>query len=214
MFRRIFKVAAKTGNAVLPALMMTLVIGSVAYALDAPTGGGITLQNGNITLNEGMTGDCSPSAGNALKWADSTGVLSCQTITVADPVTTAYAFSSETPIDLDSGGTIYLGAGGGVSSSFVNVGVPVSGGTFQNLRCAASADPAGTSLKANFVVDACSTAAPTAQADLQIDDLTTAGQADTNGEVTVSDNQCVGIILTDTGNTAAVNVRCSFERTS
>lgn len=203
---------AKFSYAAILSVALILVTAPVADALNA--GSGITLGNGNVSLNEILVADCAPSDGNAMKWTNSTGQISCESVVVTSTVTTVYAFSSETPIDLAAAGTIYVGVGGGVSTSFVNVGVPVTGGTFGNLRCAASADPQGTALKVNFVTDACSEAAPTAQANLEIADLSTSGVADTDGTVTVADNNCVGILLTDSGNTDSVNVKCSFERIS
>lgn len=200
--------------AVFPILVLTMVVSSVAYALDA--GSGITLSNGTVALNETLSDDCSPASGDAIKWTNSTGVLSCEAIsvTVTDPVTSVYSLASETPIDLASSATIYIGPGGRVSTDFRKVGVPVTDGTYGNLRCAASADPAGTALQANFVTAACDTESPSANATLQIDDLTTTGQADTSGTVSVTANHCVGVILTDSGDTGETFVKCSFERVS
>ena len=230
------RVIRKRSHAVAPALALVLVAYSTAHAITAGTG--ITMLNGQVSLSvpvavtSGGTGvtsaaDDSLLVGNGTGWA-STAAPSCSGAnaaltysassnafgcnTISSGVIASLPFTSETKIDL-SDSTAYLGLGGRVSLTESDVAAPISAATLANLRCNASAPVGGTSLtvtlgKANCGSALVYTGTPS------VVPTGTAAVSDTATSATVGAAQCVALRVVAAGNTDAVFVNCTIDKTA
>jgi hypothetical protein len=168
MIWKIKKILRTVAGGIIPALSLSLVMSSVAWALSGSTN--ISLSNGTISITgtipveNGGTGLASipddsiwigtgadtntvvagvainncTGGSSALTYATASNSFSCLT-GISQEAYPVLTFTSETKIDLaDNTTPVYMGLGGRVSSTEGDVAVPISAGSFTNLYCRAS----------------------------------------------------------------------------
>ena len=149
--------------AVFPILVLTMVVSSVAYALDATAP--ITMENGTVALgtvgvDKGGSGQTAYSAAESVFVSTGTSAVSSLAIpscaddnntlqyttgesrafSCATPVSSVLVFTSETKLS-DTDTTLFMGLGGRLSTVEADVATPIDEGKLMNIRCYASADP-------------------------------------------------------------------------
>jgi hypothetical protein len=225
------------GLGLLPALSLTLVLSSLAWAISGGTNidttngvisltGQVAVANGgtgqsSVTTDEVLVGtsggaftktalvSCSDTS-DALQYNTSTQSFACKEDVGGSAVYPEISFNSETVLD-QNGDTLYLGVGGKVSATKANVVVPIGAGTLANLRCRASGTVGGTSLTATLYEGTCGSEASTS---LAVAITGTAVTSDTSNTATISAGECIVLDLTAVGDTNAVHVSCSLQKTS
>lgn len=172
-----------------------------------------TVLVGNGSTWEAKTLPDCDAGSQALEYDTATNTFTCETISG----TSAYPeifFVSEGPVDLDSGGTAtaYIGPSGNVSTTEEHVSAPIGAANLTNFRCKASGTVGGTSLTMTLRSGTCGgsmsastlTSAPTGS---------TVTSADTDS-LSISSGQCISVSATAVGDTNAVVVQCSVQKTA
>tara|TARA_Y100001963_G_C6763527_1_gene440927 strand:+ start:1226 stop:1939 length:714 start_codon:yes stop_codon:yes gene_type:complete len=235
MIARLRKTQRKHGGALAFAFAAIFLTAQPAFAIEGTSP--IVVQNGAISLDtvpvaKGGTGstlatddsllvgngsafelkaltDCD-GATDAVTYDTTANAFGCNTISSGSTVYPEISFNSETQLD-QNGDTLYIGVGGKVSSTEANVVVPIGAATLGNLRCRASGTVGGTSLVATLRKGTCGSEADTSTT------VTIAGTtvvSDTSNTASITAGQCISLKLVATGDTNAVHVSCSVQKTA
>lgn len=186
----------------------TVPVGDGGTGLTSATDDTVMVGNGSAFELKALT-NCNGST-DAVSYNTSNNTFGCNTISAGSTIYPELSFNAETKLD-QNGDTLYIGVGGKVSSTKANVVVPIGAGTLANLRCRASGTVGGTSLVATLHKGTCGSESAT---------LTTVSisgtlvVSDTSNSASISAGDCVVLELVATGNTNAVHVSCSIQKTA
>ena len=180
-------------------------IGEIADALKS---GGT-----NGTLVGTTTGTL--TSGNLAKF-DANGNIVDAGFASVTAVNAVIAFSTETALSTGSS-TSYLGLDGRVASSEDAAQVPVSAGTFGELRCVPTATPGGTGLRVTLGIGDCDGSLDFSNSSSPVQVTATTANtavADTSDAQAATAGQCVALKVERLTTTQAAYLNCSIAKTS
>jgi|DEB0MinimDraft_6_1074348.scaffolds.fasta_scaffold02101_7 hypothetical protein len=226
-------------NSIIQSLAIIIVGSSIAWAIEGSTNidvsNGVISLTGTVPVANGGTNvtaatDTYVLVGNGTTWVatdvpncnganealnfsdGSPNTFSCATISAGSTINPEITFSTETAIDLDSGGTseIFIGLNGKVSTTDDNVMVPMGAGSYSNFRCISST--AAGNITVEVGVGTCGSAL-TYGTLAQIVNGTTAPSVDTDSQ-SVTAGQCVAVRASTAINPTSTHISCSFQKTA
>lgn len=184
-------------------LSATLGVSSGGTNLTSAADDNVMLGNGTTWQSKALT-DC-PSGG--VSYNASTNTFGCTA--VGSALNPTLIFTSETKIASGST-TVYMGAGGRLSTTEADVLMPIGAHRLKNLRVYSSGTTGGSGIAVTVGSGACTgaltyTSTPTATV------TSTTQVADTSNSVTPSAGHCIALKLVPSSTTTATFVNASLE---
>lgn len=154
--------------------------------------------------------DCDAGS-QALEYDTTTNTFTCETISAGSTIYPEITFNSDGLMN-QNGNTLYVGPGGKISSTEGNVSMPIGAATLSNLRCKASATVGGTSLVVTLASGACG--GTLTASNVTVTPTGTTVVSDTSNTLSVTADQCVSLAAVATGDTNAIHLACSVQKTA